>query len=159
MKIHTKGFSLGVLRTGEDLRLIFLGCGGQAQAELWVEVPISTQSTPDVGAQPEHRGRCCARLCPVCSIPYKVLRLCRGCAGPLPIMVRKGKSLCPEPPGCHGPAGTAPAMLGHGPGAEGGSSCTPHSSPSHTRQQNKIHSNNFFFLNPNKPFLPMPQIA
>lgn len=136
----------------------------QSQPVTVGEVLITTQSTPDILLpRLEHptcsslmeAGRCSRR---VCSIPYKALRLCRDRVVAFPIMVRKGKSLCPEPslpdailqpcaavlpmgePRQLEPSSGTALRLRHS------SSCTPQSTHSHCRA---IKKNN----NP-KPLMP-----
>lgn len=92
-----------LLRSGEDLELDFHFIRPKAmEVPSWPAsfglVPSSTQSTSRIS----HLEHPAGSLLPtdagaVCWAPYKVLGLCRGRVVLFPIMVRTGKSLCPEP--------------------------------------------------------------
>lgn len=114
------------------------------------EVLITTQSTPDVLLPSVEHPTCSSLLAAdgcfqrVCWIPYKALRLCWDCVVPFPIMVRKGKSLCPEPSLPDALLQSCTAVLPMGEPRQlqpsldtalrlrHGSSCTPQSTHSHS---------------------------
>lgn len=136
----------------------------QSQPVTVGEVLITTQITPEVLLPSVEHPTCsllleaarCSRR--VCSIPYKALRLCRERVVAFPIMVRKGKSLCPEPSLPDAILQFCSAVLRMGeprqlepssdtaPRLKHGSSCTPQNTHSHSRE----------IKNPN-PLMPEPE--